>query len=122
MGMGAAGGAARRGVREADSEPVNWIQAEFAANMTAVDYAAALAASYRFRRDVQARWGDGWGRLVAPHAALRAPPRGAGRGVRGGWADGCALLRTPTLAEPPPLLEEFAPVAGDPAAQMRRSA
>ena len=95
MAMGRAGFAATLGreITEADIEPVNWIQAEFAASMTAVDYAAALAASYRFRRDIQAWWADGWD-----------------------------LLLTPTLAEPPPLLEEFAPVPGDPAAQMRRSA
>jgi amidase len=95
MAMGRAGFATTLGreITEADIEPVNWIQAEFAARMSAVDYAAALAASYRFRRDVQAWWADGWD-----------------------------LLLTPTLAEPPPLLEEFAPVPGDPAAQMRRSA
>ena len=87
MAMGRAGFAATLGrdVTEADIEPVNWIQAEFAAGMSAVDYAAALAASYRFRRDVQAWWADGWD-----------------------------LLLTPTLAEPPPTLAEFEPVPGDP--------
>ena len=37
------------------------------------------------------------------------------------WADGWDLLLTPTLAEPPPLLSEFEPVAGDPSAPMRRA-
>ena len=58
--------------------------------MSAVDYAAALAASYAFRREVQAWWADGWD-----------------------------LLLTPTLAEPPPTIAEFEPVPGDPTAQMR---
>jgi amidase len=94
MAMARAGFAATLGrdVTADDIEPVNWIQAEHAAGMSAVDYAAALAASYAFRRDVQ-----GW------------------------WADGWDLLLTPTLAEPPPTLAEFAPVPGDPAAQMRRA-
>ena len=37
------------------------------------------------------------------------------------WADGWDLLLTPTLAEPPPPLEEFASNADDPAAPMRRA-
>ncbi len=75
-----------------DMEPVNWIQAEHATSLSAVDYAKALAASYAFRRRIQAWWSDGWD-----------------------------LLLTPTLAEPPPLLTEFDPVPGDPSAQMRRA-
>jgi amidase len=75
-----------------DVEPVNWIQAEHARSLSAVDYASALSASYAFRRDVQAWWAQGWD-----------------------------LLLTPTLAEPPPLLSEFDPVPGDPSAQMRRA-
>ena len=74
-----------REVTEDDIEPVNWIQAEFAARISAVDYAAALAASYAFRRQVQAWWAEGWD-----------------------------LLLTPTLAEPPPTIAEFEPVAGRP--------
>jgi amidase len=81
-----------RPITEADIEPVNWIQAEHAASLNAVDYASALAASYAFRREVQAWWTQGWD-----------------------------LLLTPTLAEPPPTLAEFEPVAGDPSAQMRRA-
>jgi amidase len=81
-----------RELTEEDIEPVNWIQAEYAKRLSAVDYATALAASYAFRRQVQAWWHDGWD-----------------------------LLLTPTLAEPPPLLSEFDPVPGDPSAQMRRA-
>ena len=65
---------------EDDVEPVNWVQAEFAARLSAVDYAAALAACYAFRREVQQWWADGWD-----------------------------LLLTPTLAEPPPPIAEFEP-------------
>jgi amidase len=81
-----------RELTEAELEPVNWVQAEHAKRLSATDYAAALAASYAFRRRVQAWWHDGWDVLV-----------------------------TPTLAEPPPTLAEFAPVHGDPLAQMRRA-
>lgn len=76
-----------------DVEPVNWAQAEYAARLSAVDYAAAVAASHRFRRDVQQWWADGWD-----------------------------LLLTPTLAEPPPVRRDFDDVPGDPLAPMRRSA
>ena len=82
-----------RELAEADVEPVNWVQAEFATRLSAADYAGALAASYRFRRQVQQWWSDGWDVLV-----------------------------TPTLGEPPPLLSEFEPVDGDPSAPMRRAA
>lgn len=81
-----------RDLTEDEVEPVNWIQAEFARRLSAVDYAAALAASYQFRRDVQQWWADGWDLLV-----------------------------TPTLAEPPPPIAEFVDVPGDPSAPMRRA-
>jgi amidase len=81
-----------RELTEDELEPVNWVQAEHAKRLSATDYAAALAASYAFRREVQQWWHDGWDVLV-----------------------------TPTVAEPPPTLAEFAPVAGDPLAQMRRA-
>jgi amidase len=81
-----------REITEADIEPVNWFQAEFARHLSAVDLAGAQAASYAFRRQVQAWWSDGWD-----------------------------LLLTPTLAEPPPPIAEFEPVPGDPSAQMRRA-
>jgi amidase len=75
-----------------DVEPVNWIQAEHARSLNAVDYATAVAETYAFRRQVQAWWHDGWD-----------------------------LLLTPTVAEPPPTIAEFEPVPGDPSAQMRRA-
>jgi amidase len=75
-----------------DVEPVNWVQAEYARSLSAVDYASALAEAYAFRRQVQAWWHDGWD-----------------------------LLLTPTVAEPPPTIAEFEPVPGDPSAQMRRT-
>src|SRR6185436_305062 len=75
-----------------DVEPVNWIQAEHARKLNAVDYASAVAEAYAFRRQVQAWWHDGWD-----------------------------LLLTPTVAEPPPAIAEFEPVPGDPSAQMRRA-
>ena len=37
------------------------------------------------------------------------------------WVDGWDLLLTPTLAEPPPLLEEFASNSDEPSAPMRRA-
>ncbi len=94
MAMGLQGFAATLGrpLTEDEVEPVNWVQAEFAKRLSAVDYATAQAASYRFRRDVQQWWADGWD-----------------------------LLLTPTLAEPPPRLEEFDDVPGDPTAPMRRA-
>jgi amidase len=94
MAMAKAGFEARLGreLTEGELEPVNWVQAEHAKRLSATDYAAALAASYAFRRRVQQWWHDGWD-----------------------------VLLTPTLAEPPPPLAEFAPVEGDPLAQMRRA-
>ena len=67
-------------------------RSQYAKQLSAVDLATAQAASYAFRREVQQWWTEGWD-----------------------------LLLTPTLGEPPPLLSEFAPVDGDPSAQMRRA-
>ena len=95
MAMAVRGFAATLGreLTEDEVEPVNWIQAQYAARLSAVDYAAALAASYRFRREVQQWWEDGWD-----------------------------LLLSPTLGEPPPPLTEFDDVPGDPMGPMRRAA
>ena len=94
MAMAAAGFGATLGreLGEDDMEPVNWIQVQYAKQLSAVDLATAQAASYAFRREVQQWWTEGWD-----------------------------LLLTPTLGEPAPLLSEFAPVDGDPSAQMRRA-
>ncbi len=55
-----------------DVELMNWAQAQFATNLSAVDYAAALAASATFRRAVQQWWSSGWDLLLTP--VLAAPP------------------------------------------------
>jgi amidase len=75
-----------------DLEPGNWAEAEHAKTKSAVDLATAQAAMYAYRRRLQQWWADGWDLLV-----------------------------TPTVAEPPPLLSEFAPDPGDPLAQSRRA-
>jgi amidase len=71
----------------------NRAQAEYARNVSGVDYAMALAANVEFRRAVQQWWADGWDLLV-----------------------------TPTLAEPPTRIGEFDDVADQPMAPMLRSA
>jgi amidase len=75
-----------------DIEPVNWALIEQAQRLTAVDYAAAQAAGWAFRRALQQWWADGWD-----------------------------LLLTPTLAEPPLALTEFAGSPADPTRPMRRA-
>lgn len=55
-----------------DIEPMNWAQAEFAKQLSAVDYAAAQAATVTFRRAIQQWWSDGWDLLLTP--TLAAPP------------------------------------------------
>lgn len=94
MAMGAAQFAKTlgRALTPEDLEPVNWVQAEYAKTLTAVDLATAQAAMYAFRRRLQQWWAEGWD-----------------------------LLLTPTVAEPPPLLSEFAPDPDEPLAQSRRA-
>ncbi|HWF28766.1 MAG TPA: amidase [Mycobacterium sp.] len=75
-----------------DIEPVNWALIEQAQRFTAVDYAAAQAAAYAFRRALQQWWADGWD-----------------------------LLLSPTVAEPPPPLSEFENNPLRPTAPMRRA-
>ncbi|MDW3214556.1 MAG: amidase [Ilumatobacteraceae bacterium] len=82
-----------RTLTEADIEPVNWAQAEFAKHLSAVDYAKSLAAVAEFRRATQQWWADGWD-----------------------------LLLTPTLAEPPVPIGALDPLPDDPMAGMRRAA
>jgi len=81
-----------RVLTEDDVEPVNWAQAAFAAQVSAVDLARAQAATVVFRRAVQQWWADAWD-----------------------------LLLTPTLGEPPVEIGEFDPLPGDPMAPMRRA-
>lgn len=75
-----------------DVEPVNWALVEQAQRLTAVDYAAAQAAGWAFRRELQQWWADGWD-----------------------------LLLTPTVAEPPLPLTEFENNPEHPTAPMRRA-
>lgn len=81
-----------REVTADDMEPVNWALVEQAQRLTAVDYAAAQAAGWTFRRALQQWWADGWD-----------------------------LLLTPTVAEPPPLLTEFENDPAHPTAPQRRA-
>jgi amidase len=75
-----------------DVEPVNWVLAQQAQRLTAVDYAVAQAAGWTFRRALQAWWADGWD-----------------------------VLLSPTLAEPPLPLTEFENNPEQPTAPMRRA-
>jgi amidase len=81
-----------RAVTKDDIEPVNWVHIEQAQRLTAVDYAAAQAAGWAFRRSLQQWWADGWD-----------------------------LLLTPTLSEPPLALTEFENNPEHPTAPMRRA-
>ncbi|ORX12865.1 amidase [Mycobacterium szulgai] len=80
-----------REVTADDIEPVNWVLIERAQRLSAIDYAAAQAAIYAFRRALQQWWADGWD-----------------------------VLLTPTLTEPPLLLSEFENDPQHPTAPMRR--
>lgn len=82
-----------RAVNHDEVEPVNRAQVEFARNVSAIDYALALAATVEFRRSIQQWWADGWD-----------------------------LLLTPTIAEPPALIGTFANNADAPMAPMIRAA
>jgi amidase len=82
-----------RPLTEDEVEPVNWAQAKFAENLSAVAYAEALAAVSRFRRELQQWWTEGWD-----------------------------LMLSPTLAEPPARIGEHDARPGDPMAGMKRAA
>jgi amidase len=68
-----------------DVEPVNWAQREFAGQLSASQYAMALAAVGQYRRHVQGWWADGWDLLLTP--TLSAPPLSIG-GLYGDQGDG----------------------------------
>jgi len=93
MAMGASEFSAKLGreLTADDFEPWNWALIERARRLTAVDYAAAQAAGWAFRRALQQWWANGWD-----------------------------LLLTPTLAEPPPPLTEFENNPDHPTALIRR--
>ncbi|HSB85208.1 MAG TPA: amidase family protein, partial [Ilumatobacteraceae bacterium] len=59
-----------------DLEPVNRAQAAFAREVSAVDYALALAANVEFRRAVQQWWSEGWDLLLTPTMAEPPAPTG----------------------------------------------
>ncbi|MGB0677487.1 MAG: amidase [Ilumatobacteraceae bacterium] len=76
-----------------DMELMNWVQAEFAQNMSGVDYATALAGVASYRRECL-QW----------------------------WADGFDILVTPTLGETPPKIGEHDNNPDRPMDPMRRAA
>ena len=75
-----------------DVELHDWAQGEFAKHVNGVDFALAQAANVEFRRAVQQWWHDGWDLLVSP-----------------------------TLAEPPTRIGEFANDPDQPMAPMIRA-
>jgi amidase len=60
-----------------DIELVNRAQVAFARDVSAVDYALALAATVEFRRAVQQWWTEGWDLLLTPTLAEPPAPIGA---------------------------------------------
>jgi amidase len=97
LGIERIAGQVGRELTDADVEAVNRAQADFARHFSATDYAQALGATAAFRRAVQRWW--------AP------APEG----------DGFDLLLSPTLAEPPTRLGEFANQPDQPMAPMIRA-
>ena len=65
-----------RPLADDEFEPMNRVQAEFAARFTAVDYALTLSAVTHFRRALQAWWADGWDLLLTPTVAELPLPLG----------------------------------------------
>ncbi len=65
-----------RALGEDEFEPMNRVQAEFAAHISAVDYALALSATTHFRRALQSWWADGWDLLLTPTVAELPLPLG----------------------------------------------
>jgi amidase len=85
VGIDALGQTIGRQLSADDIEPVNWAQGEYAAHLSASEYAMALAAVGQYRRHVQGWWADGWDLLLTPTVA--APPLPIG-GLYGDQADG----------------------------------
>lgn len=85
VGIDALGQALGRPMTAGDVEPVNWAQREYAALLSASQYAMALAAVGQYRRQVQGWWADGWDLLLTP--TLAAPPPKVG-GLYGDQCDG----------------------------------
>ena len=55
-----------RPLEEREFEPMNRAQAEFAKQLSAVDFALALSAVAQYRRKMHAWWQDGWDLLLTP--------------------------------------------------------
>jgi amidase len=85
VGIDALGQAIGRELTSDDVEPVNWAQRDYAAHLTASQYAMSLAAVGQYRRQVQGWWADGWDLLLTP--TLAAPPLPIG-GLYGDQGDG----------------------------------
>lgn len=92
-GIASMGAQLGRELGEADIEPVNWAQAEYARAFSALQLADAQTATVEFRRSVQQWWADGWDLLV-----------------------------TPTLGELPVRIGEHDALPDDPLAGMKRAA
>ncbi len=85
VGIDALGQTIGRPLTADDVEPVNWAQGEYAEQLSASQYAMALAAVGQYRRHVQGWWADGWDLLLTP--TLAAPPLAIG-GLDGDQGDG----------------------------------
>ena len=72
VGIEALGDTIGRTMTADDIEPVNWAQGQYAGNLSATQYAVALAAVGQYRRHVHQWWADGWDLLLTP--TLAAPP------------------------------------------------
>ncbi len=84
VGIDALGQTLGRQLTDDDVEPVNWAQRDYAAQLTASQYAMSLAAVGQYRRHVQGWWADGWDLLLTP--TLAAPPLPVG-GLYGDQGD-----------------------------------
>lgn len=72
VGIEALGTTIGRKMTADDIEPVNWAQDQYAANLSATQYAMALAAVGQYRRRAHQWWAEGWDLLLTP--TLAAPP------------------------------------------------
>lgn len=93
LGIQRLGALAGRPLTSEEVEPVNWAMSEFAKNLTATQFGAALGAINEYRRKLQGWWSEGWD-----------------------------LLLTPTLSEPPVRIGEHDATPDDPMAGMKRAA
>jgi amidase len=77
VGIEALGTTLGRTMTEDDIEPVNWAQGQYAAQLSATEYATSLAAVAQYRRRVHQWWADGWDLLLTPTVAAPPLPIGA---------------------------------------------